>query len=73
MIVSDVDGQPLLFLVHVLAHHLQSHKTISTPVERIPQLHHTQAQSVCGCANVLCFVPTGNGNKCTPLPGPVTQ
>ena len=60
-------------LVHALAHHMQSHKTISTPVERIPHLHHTQAQSVCGCAYVLCFVPTGNGYQCTTLPGPVTQ
>jgi len=60
-------------LVHALAHHLQSHKTISTPVERIPHLHHAQAQSVCGCAHVLCFVPTGTGYHCTPLPGPVTR
>jgi hypothetical protein len=69
-IVSDVDGQSLLSL---FVHHLQSHKTISTTVERIPHLHHAQAQSVCGCAHVLCIVSTGTGYQYTPLPGPVTQ
>jgi hypothetical protein len=62
-----------IVLIHALAHHLQNHKTISTLVERIPHLHHTQAQSVCGCAYIPCFVPTGTGYQCTPLPGPVTQ